>query len=137
MDFAALSERRFIVGRLRRPHSRAVRDARCESNGEFGLDAHRLTNAYTESLNSLIRCANRAGRGYSFEALRAKILYTEGFHFVERPKWERRANLRREVSAFMAYSDSVGMMTPDDDFKGVNHGTDISTLVRRIESGQF
>ncbi len=98
---------------------------------------HRLTNAYTESLNSLIRCANRAGRGYSFEALRAKILYTEGFHKVERPKWERRANLRREVSAFMAYSDSVGMMTPDEHFEGVNYGTDISTLTRRIESGQF
>jgi len=97
---------------------------------------HRLTNAYTESLNALIRCANRMGRGYSFEALRAKILYTEGFHKVERPKWERRA-LRREVSAFMAYSDSVGMMTPDDDFEGINYGSDISTVTRRIEGGQF
>lgn len=39
---------------------------------------HPVTNAYTESLNNLIRVMNRLGRGYSFEALRAKILFAEG-----------------------------------------------------------
>ena len=50
-----------------------------------------MTNAYTESLNSLIRVMNRL-RGYSFEALRAKILFTEGAHKhkLSRPKFERR-----------------------------------------------
>ena len=35
---------------------------------------------------------NRPGRGYSFEALRAKILFTEGAHKhkLSRPKFERR-----------------------------------------------
>ena len=33
---------------------------------------HRITNAFTESMNNLIRLMNRIGRGYSFEALRAK-----------------------------------------------------------------
>jgi len=41
---------------------------------------HPVTNACTESLNNLIRVMNRLGRGYSFEALRAKILFTEGIH---------------------------------------------------------
>ena len=41
---------------------------------------HPITNAYTESLNNLIRVMNRLGRGYSFEALRAKILFSEGAH---------------------------------------------------------
>lgn len=41
---------------------------------------HPVTNAYTESLNSLIRVMNRLGRGYSFEALRAKVLFAEGVH---------------------------------------------------------
>jgi transposase len=36
---------------------------------------HRLTNAYTESLNSVIRFVDRKGRGYSFEVLRARMLY--------------------------------------------------------------
>lgn len=44
----------------------------------FAYFDHRITNAYTESLNSLIRVINRLGRGYSFEALRAKILFKEG-----------------------------------------------------------
>lgn len=46
----------------------------------FAYFDHPITNAYTESLNSLIRVINRNGRGYSFEALRAKVLYTEGTH---------------------------------------------------------
>ena len=47
--------------------------------------------AYTESLNSLIRVMDRLDRGYSFEALRAKILCTEGAHKhkLSRPKFER------------------------------------------------
>lgn len=36
-----------------------------------------ITNAYTESLNNLIKVMNKVGRGYSFEALRAKILFTK------------------------------------------------------------
>lgn len=39
-----------------------------------------VTNAYTQSLNNLIRVMNRLGRGYSFEGWRAKILFTEGAH---------------------------------------------------------
>jgi transposase len=38
---------------------------------------HPITNAYTESLNNLIRLTNRIGRGYSFTAIRAKLLYAE------------------------------------------------------------
>ena len=37
----------------------------------------KLTNAYTESHNGLIRVANRMGRGYSFDILRAKMLYNK------------------------------------------------------------
>ena len=38
----------------------------------FGTGA---TNAYTEAANGLAKIANRNGRGYSFEAIRAKIIY--------------------------------------------------------------
>lgn len=33
------------------------------------------TNAYTEAANGMAKIANRNGRGYSFEAIRAKIIY--------------------------------------------------------------
>ena len=35
-----------------------------------------ITNAYTEGLNGLIKMANRLGRGYSYEIIRAKTLYS-------------------------------------------------------------
>lgn len=38
---------------------------------------YRITNAYTEGLNGLIKVANRMGRGYSYEIIRAKALYAE------------------------------------------------------------
>ena len=39
---------------------------------------YRYTNALTESLNNLIKAAFRSGRGYSFDVLRAKLLFTKG-----------------------------------------------------------
>jgi transposase len=58
----------------------------------LGYFDHPITNAYTECLNGLIRVMNRLGRGYSFEALRAKILFSEGAHKhkLSRPKFERK-----------------------------------------------
>ncbi len=72
---------------------------------------HPVTNAYVESLNSLIRVMNRLGRGYSFEALRAKILFTEGAHKhkLSRSKFER----RREPDLAMA-EEVAGCGVPDD-----------------------
>lgn len=39
---------------------------------------HRFTNGPTEALNGLLKLAQRMGRGYSFEAIRAKVLLTGG-----------------------------------------------------------
>lgn len=71
----------------------------------LGYFDHPLTNAYTESLNNLIRVMNRLGRGYSFEALRAKILFSEGAHKIvkPRPKFERRV-MERESIGYALYS---------------------------------
>ncbi len=41
----------------------------------FSYFDHRATNAYTESLNGLMKLTNRMGRGYSFDVIRARILY--------------------------------------------------------------
>lgn len=107
---------------------------------------HQVTNAYTESLNRLIRIMNRLGRGYSFEALRAKILFTEGAHKHEntRPKFER----RREMDSGIRFSFPVGTkiaafaVSPEvEDNETVgeskNYGADITTLVRFLEAGKL
>lgn len=120
---------------------------------------HPVTNAYTESLNNLIRVMNRLGRGYSFEALRAKILFAEGAHKHKnsRPKFERKEppkvklpNMRNFGLMVAEPEASYGLMT-DFDFaeppKGKpapstnldqpekNYGVSISTLAKMIADG--
>lgn len=109
---------------------------------------HPVTNAYTESLNSLIRVMNRLGRGYSFEALRAKILFTEGVHRKSRsrPKFERRRELTdmgRGTSFYGVPPGHIGKVIFDDDHQHrvdaaeINYGAHIPTLINLIESGRL
>ena len=120
---------------------------------------HPVTNAYTESLNSLIRVMNRLGRGYSFEALRAKILFTEGAHkrTLSRPKFERRRGPERKVAepAMIGYALADGVMgygkalptrrtvTPKSEHPHEppgppkNYGADIATLIELLEAGRL
>lgn len=110
---------------------------------------HPVTNAYTESLNSLIRVMDRMGRGYSFEALRAKTLFTEGAHFKkkQRPKFERKNDeLGYSLPTERVMYDQLFTMNrmtfdaPDQHEvyeTEINFGADISTLVRLIEDGKL
>lgn len=91
---------------------------------------HPITNAYTESLNGLIRLMNRLGRGYSFEALRAKILFAEGAYRIEkkRPKFQRRDAGTMADTFALAYS-VPGKTTERDK----NYGVDISIMSILLE----
>ena len=51
----------------------------------FAYFRHPITNAFTECMNGLAKIDNRMGRGYSFEALRAKILLKHSKPKVPRP----------------------------------------------------
>ena len=51
----------------------------------FAYFDHPVTNAYTEALNGMIKVTNRLGRGYSYEVIRAKMLYEGGLHMSDRP----------------------------------------------------
>jgi transposase len=48
---------------------------------------HKYTNGPTEALNGLLKLAQKMGRGYSFEAIRAKVLLTGGLRAEQRPKY--------------------------------------------------
>ena len=114
---------------------------------------HPVTNAYTESLNSLIRVMDRMGRGYSFEALRAKILFTEGAHHKKRirPKFDRQrdngvrysipddAPVMHDQFFSLARTFTVQQPKNQQDMAGevLNLGASISTLVKLIESGEL
>lgn len=87
---------------------------------------HRATNAYTESLNNLIRSTNRIGRGYSFEALRAKVLLAEGPEKVQqaRPRFQKKLSQDFEIT-------SHAMRKPDGSSK--HFGTPLSTLPKILD----
>ncbi len=131
----------------------------------LGYFDHPITNAYTEYLNSLIRVMNRLGRGYSFEALRAKILFSEGAHKHKnaKPNFERREQpkerIPKEETAMRRFmrmpEDSIGFaLAESSDIARAarepklpsstqlgqnekNYGADISTLIRLIENSEL
>lgn len=117
---------------------------------------HPVANAYTESLNSLGRVMNRLDRGHSFEALRAKILFTEGIH-SNKQKRARFGHKHESVSVEMGYGlpDNAIRYDPQlmekkcpirssevcdihgHDKREKNYGANISTLIRMIEADEL
>jgi transposase len=69
----------------------------------FAYWQHRATNALTEALNGIAKAVERAGRGYSFDAIRAKLLYSKTLQKnVRRPKYgeeEAGRDVPRETTA--------------------------------------
>ena len=53
----------------------------------FAFWDHRATNALTEALNGVAKAVQQAGRGYSFDVIRAKLLYSTNLHKTARPKF--------------------------------------------------
>lgn len=53
--------------------------------------ANKVSNGYTECVNGLIKLANRLGRGYSFEMIRARALY--GHKDSDKPKKGRQEKI--------------------------------------------
>lgn len=103
----------------------------CQKNPKiFSYFDHPITNAYTESLNSLIRVINRNGRGYSFEALRAKVLYTEGTHRIVKPA--HRAVTRQPPPGIASF-ETGRLMETDIPTKAKNYGAFIPAVVEMME----
>lgn len=92
----------------------------------FAYFDHQATNAYTESLNGLMKLTNRMGRGYSFDVIRARILYAPT---TDKPSFLRRSILN-DQSGFTTFPPS----TIDYHYFS---GTKISTLMKDITSDHF
>lgn len=105
---------------------RATRNWREEVFSYFDFEG--ATNATTESLNNLIREKHRLGRGYQFDAIRAKVLYNE-------PASRRQAPSRMPLLEYppperiRIYDPSMG--------SGGFLGVAISTLMEELERGDL
>jgi transposase len=86
----------------------------------FNYFDHRATNACTEALNGIAKNIERLGRGYSFKAIRAKMLYSKG--------------LQKQARPVRYGGDFVGKMVgcPVDGPKPIL-GTDVDALLRVLE----
>jgi transposase len=99
----------------------------------FNYFEHPFTNAYTESMNNIIKKIEKDGKGYSFEVLRAKVLYgTEAT--IKKPKYDHDMEFKRfsfrSEEEFSQYYDDV-----QDKF--VSLGVDLTTLSEILERGDF
>ena len=81
------------------------------------IDDIPVTNAFTESINRLAKDKNRDGRGYSFEVMRARMLYTTK-HKKKVPQTKESPFLGK---ATMTYG--MGLPEPEKNF-----GVDLSTF---------
>jgi transposase len=87
----------------------------------FNYFDHRVTNAYTEAINGLIKITNRNGRGYSFNVLRAKMLLNRAALSFQRPKYQTKG---------------AGPVAGSRELPKI-WGIDIATLMQQIESGHL
>jgi transposase len=98
----------------------------------FACFDHFVTNTYTEALNGLIQLTNRLGRGYSFEMIRAKMLYDDGL------VGERSFSYRNAFLSIIMPLDPKEHIpaAPDGTYLSLI-GNDLSTLEERIRQGRF
>lgn len=95
---------------------RAVGNWREEIMTYFETDIP-ITNAFTESVNRLAKDKNREGRGYSFEVMQARMLYTTK---------HKKKTTTTKVSPF--YKRTAGYGVPEFAEELNGYGVDLSTI---------
>ena len=110
----------------------------------FNYYENPVTNGYTESMNNIARFINRMGRGYSFEVLRARLLFDERVVKRERPTIRKKVRKQKPSGDVWAFSVGRTIATSIDNFEyedvpgpAVNYGADLPTLARLLEEGYF
>jgi len=101
----------------------------------FAYFENPITNAYTESVNNLAKTMNRMGRGYSFEVIRARMLYDttarkDGSVMVR----ERDPNAPFFIGKMTSRTVSVPQPTIQ---RVIEYGPYIPTLTKLLEEGHF
>jgi transposase len=93
------------------------------------------TNAYTESVNNIIKSVEKEGKGYSFDVLRAKVLYGNDA-IIKKPKYEEKMHFEVIHYSFENEGDFGEFY---ESLKGqfFNYGVDLTTLNEILERGEF
>ena len=112
----------------------------------FNYYDHPTSNAYTESINNLAKGMNRMGRGYSFDVIRARLLFDDEARQDTRTTIRKKTRKPTQQPSVRDFTMGMGMarMTfPQVNFEDiveesiVEYGPYIPTLVRKLEAGDF
>jgi len=100
----------------------------------FNYFENPVTNAYTESLNNIARLIVRMGRGYSFEVLRARLLFDK--QVIKGSTSLRKKNKKPQVAYDLFTSRNLTQISWSQE-DTVEYGADLATLARLLEEGYF
>lgn len=101
----------------------------------FNYYENPVTNAYTEALNGIARQINRMGRGYSFEVLRARLLFEK--QAIKKSPSLRKKPRQRPVSGYEFIQEfKRGLEGPAEE-PVVEYGADLLKLIQLFEDGYF
>jgi transposase len=103
----------------------------------FGFFEQPITNAYTEAVNGLTRAMNRMGRGYSFEVIRARMLYEPKARKRSAEKAVDREASPQEPRMFGRMVSGGAPVKTRMAERVVEYGAHIPTLVKLLEEGYF
>ncbi|KGG81094.1 hypothetical protein Y919_02770 [Caloranaerobacter azorensis H53214] len=93
----------------------------------FNYFDYRITNAFVEGINSTIRAIEKQGRGYSFDVLRAKIMFCIN-HKVERPSYGEGVFYDMKFGGFNRFNPSINMRTKD-------YGVPFDDIIEALNEG--
>ncbi|RHW37306.1 ISL3 family transposase [Neobacillus notoginsengisoli] len=95
------------------------------------------TNAYTESVNNIIKSVEKAGKGYTFDVLRAKVLY--GTHAtLKKPKYTEEMEFQPFEKLWGGKFDMEPIrVSPDPEPEFDIVGVDLTTLNEILKRGDF
>ena len=104
------------------------------------------SNAYTESINNLAKGMNRMGRGYSFDVIRARLLFDDDARRDTRTtvrKKTRKVVQQPSIRDFTMGKGMARMTFPQPTYEDsveesvIEYGPYIPTLVKKLETGDF
>lgn len=102
----------------------------------FAWYEYPITNAYTESINRFAKDINRMGRGYSFEVVRARLLYDQEARKPTTGVIRKRVRQPKQTWGFAGVGAKTEYETVEVE-ETVEYGPHIPTLCRLLEEGHF
>jgi hypothetical protein len=104
-----------------------------------------ISNGYTESINNIAKRMNRMGRGYSFDVIRARLLFDDD------ARKDTRTTIRKKTRKVVEHPNigladrfsmnqmSAYSMAYEDVYEdvAVEYGPYLPTLARKLEADEF